>query len=105
MVDKNVKVSQLMTRKVLTLHHSSYKKRLPRFLKIMICTTFQLQIKNKVKGMLSKMEYYKLLYGFTYFKARIAEKFNTDFLRLSRLEMLLPQLLPYFIPTILWNKQ
>ena len=68
-----------MTREVLTLFGDSSMKDAADIFETNDLHHIPIVSKNnKVKGILSKVEYHKLLHGFTFFKAKIAQKFNED---------------------------
>jgi len=79
MIHKQTPIAQVMTRDVISLNPDS-----PMKLVAEIYETHNfhhipiLNKKGKVKGILSKTEFHKLLHGFTIFKLKSAAKFNEE---------------------------
>jgi len=79
MIDRTIKVKEIMTTEVLTLlGDRPMKEAADIFENNDLHHIPVVSKKNKVKGILSRAEYYQLLHGFTFFKARIAKKFNEE---------------------------
>lgn len=79
MIDKSVKIAQLMTKNVLTLHSHNLMKDAAE---IFETNSFHhipiIDEQNLIEGMLSRVEYHKLLHAFTFFKDEFATKFNKE---------------------------
>ncbi len=82
MIDKTTKVAQIMTTKVLFVRPSDSMERVGEIFRMNNIHHIPVIEKGgKVAGMVSQMDYHKILHGFTLFKTEKSEEYNKAILR------------------------
>ncbi len=80
-MDRQTKVAQIMTTKVVTLHPHETMDKVREFFRKQNIHHLPVVQYGKVVGMISQTDYLKILHGFTLFKTKQSEAYNDAILR------------------------